>query len=406
MATTNELLSREALARVLQSLLATELAKIRRRTSPLAVLNHGLDGLWGDDTAMLDVGPGSLACDSMEIMWLAAAANEMFHLHERGGEAALLSATNFGSWLDRVIAAWRGGVTNITFTTSGSSGAAKQCTHTFSHLQTEARYLADLFAARRRIVAMAPAHHIYGFLFTAVLPDLLGIAVLTSDQTTAPSAVLQPGDLVVSYPDRWFWLDRFVAVWPADIEGVVSTAPCPSDLIASLTANGLAKMTDVYGSSETAGIALRIWPDEAYRLMPHWRFATPIDPIHPAIIHGSGMQTRLMDRIGMRDDDAFKVVGRRDGAVQVGGINVYPDRITALLRDQPNVTDASVRLMRPDEGARLKAFIVPDHATCESALLRDLNTWCGTNLSTVERPKAFTFGSSLPRNAMGKLMDW
>ncbi|WP_158810415.1 AMP-binding protein [Beijerinckia sp. L45] len=404
MVTGTEPISRPALARILQSLLTAELTAVRRRAAPAGVIKTAPGGLWRDGLALLGNECDSLGCDSLEIMWLAGAVNEMFHLHEAGDEMALLSAASFGDWLDRILAAWGAGVAKITFTTSGSTGAPKRCTHSFAHLQTEIGFLGQAFATRQRIVAMAPAHHIYGFLLTAMLPDRLGVAVLNADHAAA--VALQSGDLIVSYPERWAWLNRFIAVWPADVAGIVSTAPCPPGLIAGLAAQGLSSMMEVYGSSDTAGVAVRVWPGDAYRLMPHWRFDAPVDPAHPMLMHSSGLRMPLMDRIALQTDDAFTLAGRRDGALLVGGTNVYPDRIAALLLQRPGIAEASVRLMRFEEGDRLKAFIVPGPGVPEDDIRSDFDRWSAAHLSSVERPRAFTFGTALPRGPTGKLTDW
>ncbi|NNU45045.1 AMP-binding enzyme [Ramlibacter montanisoli] len=69
--------------------------------------------------------------------------------------------------------------------------------------------------------------------------------------------------------------------------------------------------------------------------------------------------------------------------------------------------DAAVRLMRPDEGTRLKAFIVTrPPAPPAPTLLADLQHWIDRELSTPERPKAIRFGAQLPVTPSGKAADW
>ena len=90
----------------------------------------------------------------------------------------------------------------------------------------------------------------------------------------------------------------------------------------------------------------------------------------------------------------------------MGGINVFPARVRQVLLDHPQVTDAQVRLMTPDEGSRLKAFVVPSAGVDPVTLQADLWRWTESRLTAPERPKAFTLGEQLPRNAIGKLSDW
>ncbi|MGI3902792.1 MAG: AMP-binding enzyme [Janthinobacterium lividum] len=400
---TQAILSRASLSRVLRSLLAAELRATRGAGGRWpAVAGHAL---WPDDLAL---GEGGLGCDSLEYMSLGAAANEMFHLHETGSEASLLSAERFGDWLDIIEAAWRGGVSRITVTTSGSNGWPKRCAHTVDYLAAEIDALAARWADRRRIVALVPQHHIYGLLFCALLPDRLGVPVLSAEASGAGAlgAAFRSGDLLVSFPDRWAFLQRSLPTWTNDVWGVTSTAPCPPALSAGLKAAGLAGLTEVYGSSETAGIALRDDPLAPFRLMPQWVFADPFDPAAPVLTHRSGRDVTMMDRISRIGSDTFMLAGRRDGMVQVGGINVSPTEVAERLEARPGVHQAAVRLMRPDEGSRLKAFLVPEPDTDPEELRLSVESWASRTLSTAERPVAIAIGSALPLNAMGKAADW
>jgi 4-coumarate--CoA ligase (photoactive yellow protein activation family) len=341
-------------------------------------------------------------------MLLAAATNEMFHLYEAKEELSLLSAGTFGGWMDIIESAWSSGLDHITFMTSGSTGPAKMCVHQLSHLQTEILYLADVFSSRKRIVALAPAHHIYGFLLTAMLPDQLGLEVVSAEHVDPCGLArsFRKSDLIVSIPDYWQWLNQTSLTWPEEICGVVSTAPCPAPLIRSLMQKGLNDMLEIYGSSETSGIGVRAWPDNSYRLMPHWRRGHSNDPEQTDLIHASGIQVRLMDRIEFLEDGSFLLAGRRDGAVQVGGMNVYPARIASLLLARPGVAKVAVRLMRPEEGVRLKAFIVPIPGASVEDVRGDLEKWIEKYLNVVERPKAMKFGLMLPIISPGEALDW
>lgn len=393
---------RRALSRLLQDLIAVELAAARGRQGQR---EPSRPVTWSDDL-YLDDEPGGLGADSLERLWLSSAVTAMFHLHANGLGTSLHREPRFGAWLDTVQAAWNAKQARVTFTTSGSTGRPKRCTHDLSHLHTEVAFLARRFADRRRIVALAPAHHIYGCLFTVLLPSRLGIEVLDATNLSAGSLqhALRPGDLVVSFPERWQWLERSLPDWPADVQGVVSTAPCPPGLLAALLDRGLDGMTEVYGSSETAGIATRVWPESRYTLMPHWAFADPLDPERPTIRHSSGEIYALVDRVERFDKRGFALAGRLDGMVQVGGVNVDPAAVAAALETLPGVAAAAVRLMAPGEGTRLKAFVVP--AGEALGLRAEIEDWLRATLAPAQRPTSLTFGPTLPVGALGKPADW
>ena len=194
------------------------------------------------------------------------------------------------------------------------------------------------------------------------------------------------------------------------MDGVTYTAPCPDALAQSLEKIGLGRLTQVYGSFETAGIGTRTAAADAFRLMPFWeRDAGDADDGQHLLRNVADESTgshRIPDRLEWLDEHRFCIVGRLDDAVQVGGTNVYPARVRQVLLDHPQVTDAQVRLMTPEEGSRLKAFGVPSASVDPVALQADLWRWTESRPTSPERPKAFTVGELLHRNAMGKLSDW
>ncbi len=397
-------LSRRALTRVLRSLLLAELRAARgRREAYIAAPSLPVD--WPDD---LPLGEGGLGCDSLDLLSLAAAVNEMFHLHEVGTERNLLEARHVGDWLDGIEAAWRGGVSQLTFATSGSTGRPKRCVQPMAHLATEIDALVARWPDRGRVLALAPAHHIYGFIFTALLPDRLAVPcrLVAEVSPAALAADIRSDDLVVSFPERWAYLARSLPAWPAGLEGVVSTAPCDPDLLADLADRGLSRMTEVYGSSETAGIAWRDAPEQPYDLMPQWRFAEPHDDDAPTLVHAAGTTHALMDRIVRAGHRSFRLDGRRDGMVQVGGVNVSPTAVAERLRRRPGVRHALVRLMRVEEGRRLKAYLVPKPDVDGLALCEGVAAWAAAYLSAAERPGAFTSGEAPSADVPVETFDW
>jgi 4-coumarate--CoA ligase (photoactive yellow protein activation family) len=399
-------LTRPALARVLESKLRAEITVSWGRMRQAAACFP--PSPWGEDLRLFGEGSGpGLDCDSLERLWLAGAVNEMFHVYDLGTEGDLLKSGRFGHWLDVVQQALS---TNrlVTFVTSGSTGEPKRCVHQLAHLKSETAALADLFSDRARIISTVPAHHIYGFLLTAMLPERLGARVLDAAATSLSelASSLRSSDLIVSFPDHWRYLERSLARVPEDVMGTTSTAPCPRWLIEALITKGFSNMVEIYGSSETAGIGTRAWPSAAYSLLPHWRREQG-EAGETILVHAAGHRVVPMDNLVFEDQCRFSIEGRVDHAVQVGGINVHPAAVARRLAEHPLVAEAAVRPMRPDEGNRLKAFIVlVDRAPDEEDAHRSVSDWIESNLTTAERPKMLTFGPALPRSPLGKLADW
>jgi len=393
-----------------------------------------------------------LGADSLDLMALASVLETVLHLGRPTAEfeGALLADTRLCAWLAQARAGLDAGGGVLTFRTSGSSGAPKPCTHALAALWQETAALESLFPGRRRIVSLVPSHHIYGFLFTVLLPRRLGLSAhdVLDLRGFAPGALarqLRPGDLVVGFPDFWRGFADAGVVAPSDsatapderasalqdVVGVSSTAPCPDAVARGAVDAGLARLVQVYGSSETAGVGWRDSPDVDYTLLPYWSRAHEGD--HPNGEHAKGEYPKgahpkgehlarsmadgqrrtypLQDRLDWSGANRFRPAGRVDQAVQVGGVNVFPAYVADVLKLHPQVADASVRLMRADEGHRLKAFVVarapaPQPTPELEALRAQLHAWLGERLSAAECPAAISFGPALPRGASGKLADW
>ena len=151
--------------------------------------------------------------------------------------------------------------------------------------------------------------------------------------------------------------------------------------------------------SETAGVGWRDDPAYPYTLLPGWRRDDD------GLLKGQ-RPVQLPDLLGWEDDERFRLLGRRDSAVQVGGFNVVPEEVCAALLRHPAVADAAVRPMRPEEGDRLKAFVVPAAAADPDELSAALRRFAVATLTPAQRPGAYSFGPALPRTELGKLADW
>lgn len=393
----------QALQRFICNLVASELAALR----PGGAALPGFP--WEAGMHLVD----DLGADSLELLAIATALAESLHMQESGFEDYLLARANIGDWVRIAQASLQHFSATLTFRTSGSTGQPKPCRHPLPLLAQEIDELAALFRDRRRILSAVPSHHIYGFLFTILLPHALGIDAsqvidLRGSSPARLARELQDGDLVIGHPEFWRAAARLMGQVPAGVIGVTSTAPCPAEVIRTLEQAGMRRLIQVYGSSETAGIAWRDSATSPYRLFGHWKRSEQQE--HQLIrMLPDGQETAYscQDLLQWTAPREFTPAGRLDNAVQVGGINVFPARIREVLLQHEDVADAAVRLMRPEEGSRLKAFIVPKASGIDQAGLQlRLHTWVAQQLTTAERPKAFTFGEHLPKGGMGKDADW
>jgi long-chain acyl-CoA synthetase len=393
---------RPALRRFVLALVKTELGRLRPDGAGLA------SPPWDDSLRIDEQG---LGLDSLERLSVASVVTEALHLHESGLEDLLLARRQLGEWLDITREALQHFDARITFRTSGTAGEPKRCTHLLSDLQEEVVFLAELVGDTRRVLTAVPADHLYGFLFTVMLPGLLQARPETTDvRQSTPQAIqqnLRSGDLLISHPVHWALMARYATGITTGVTGVSSTSACPDNVARTLSAIGLSRLLQVYGSSETGGVGWRDSLSEPYQLLPHWtRDTTDSSRLLRGSIALRPRQFEVPDYLNWHDKRSFVVGARRDAAVKIAGINVYLESVRRVLLNHPQVADAAVRLTTSEGGDRLKAFIVAKVGEDPSDLGAALMRWVNSKLTVPERPRSFTVGAALPISACGKLCDW
>ncbi len=384
--------SREALFRIVAALVADELGA-RRGGAIDPAESRG----WTEATTIDEDG---LGVDSLARLELVARVAGFFHMPETGAEDYLLVHRSLGDWAEIVGESLKRYAARVTFQTSGSTGAPKRIAHEWADLDAEAEAAAAALPGVRRVLALAPPHHIYGFLWTVLLPQAAGAAVCDL-RGLAPGAALReagPGDLIVATPFLWDLALRSGGDARGAI-GLTSTAPAPARLWDAARAGGVARLLEIYGSTETGGLGWRDAADSPFGPAPH--LLRDGETLRRA---RDGVALAPPDDLAWTADGRFRPAGRRDGAVQVGGVNVWPERVAAVLAEHPLAAECAVRL--DHETARLKAFVRPAAEADPAALQAALSRFAAERLTPPERPTRFDVGPALPRTETGKLRDW
>ena len=389
-----------------------------------------------DYAQQLDWGARGLALDSLARMQLATAGATWCNAYDSGLEDLFLAKHSVDDWAVVMHRARVEGSRHFTFSTSGSTGARKHIRHREENLADEARVWAKVLCESnlrsprgsaapipvKRVVLLCPTHHIYGFIWGVLLPQVLGVPVIDADLACLPG--LKSGDLIVAVPDQWAWLAESAQLWPAGVQGISSTAPLQDAVHKALTTprvrsvnlypasdlpeQALTRLFQIYGSTETAGLAYRTAPDEPYSLAPQ-RTRSEAGGIALTLPDGLVVSLDLQDELQWLCDAAsspgFYVLRRSDLSVQVGGHNVSPEWVADQLRRHPAVRQANVRLSTLAKPPRLKAFVVlngPDSAyQCQA-----VEQWAADTLPWYANFSSITYGEAIPANAIGKPSDW
>lgn len=390
------MIQRDAALRLCKAVLFDELTRLapdRARRMPPA--------LWTAETRLDEEG---LGFDSLARIEVISAMNARFALHRTGVEDYMYVHPELGIWSELLTTHFSMVAPDvpIAFHTSGSTGTPKVLHHPLNLLveEMDAQAVQSIPQGIRRIVSLVPPHHIYGFLFTVLLPARLELPVLdlSGKGPGALSREIRAGDLVVGTPHLYGHVLPLLSGIDGVAHALTSTAPAPASLWEDVAQAGLASLTEIYGSSETGGVGFRAQANAPFRLLSY------LDPGNPPLRDGQPID--LQDNLSWEDARVFRVTGRRDKAVQVAGHNVSLQAVRIALEADPDVTEAQVRLQTGSEGDRLKAFVVPrdgvDPGTLEDRLRRRMEA----EHAPAARPASYRFGAAIPRNAMGKVVDW
>ncbi len=123
-----------------------------------------------------------------------------------------------------------------------------------------------------------------------------------------------------------------------------------------------------------------------------------------AVLDGDGW-FRTGD-LATRDAEGYvSIIDRKKDMILVGGLNVYPKEVEAVLHEHPAVRECAVT-GAPDErkGETVVAWVVPaDGRAPGDALADELRGYCLDELAAYKHPRVVRFLDALPRTASGKV---
>jgi acyl-CoA synthetase (AMP-forming)/AMP-acid ligase II/3-hydroxymyristoyl/3-hydroxydecanoyl-(acyl carrier protein) dehydratase len=307
--------------------------------------------------------------------------------------------------------------------TSGSTGAPQAIPKKLSQIASEVATLEALFggiAGTADVVATVSHQHIYGLLFKVLWP-LAAARPIYARSLVFPEELAQAcaaqDCILVSSPAHLKRLPES-PVWAAAahrIRAVFSSGgPLPLDVVRATEALLAHVPIEVYGSSETGGVAWRqrfSGADESWAVLPgvDWR----IDPDDEVLALRSphlpdANWFRTADRAQPAGANRFLLGGRVDRIVKLEEKRISLDLIEAQLARSALVAESRILLVggRRD---KLVAFVVPStegRHTLTASGKHVLNSLLREHLApAVERialPRSWRYLDALPVNAQGK----
>ena len=311
--------------------------------------------------------------------------------------------------------------TRLVVFTSGSTGDATAIDKRLSQLAREVEALQATFGAALgdSVVHGTVSHqHIYGLLFRVLWPLASGraIAPRVFFHEEIVAALDRPALLVSSpahlkrMPDSLDWSNARIHLRAVFSSGgaLLQDAAATASRLLGVTP------TEIYGSSETGGIAWRQWHDNApvWHALPDvdWRIVD--DHLEISSPHLPTRQWwRSEDRAESDGRNGFRLKGRADRIVKIEERRVSLGALERQLLAMPEVAEARV-LVLPETRTQLAAVIVPSAAGAAQlaadgrrVFARVLHDALASGQDAVARPRRWRFVDALPMNAQGKVRE-
>lgn len=309
--------------------------------------------------------------------------------------------------------------TRILMYTSGSTGKPKAVPQRMTEFEADNAFIISKWAEEftsRKLVTTVSQHHIYGFLFGSSLPFTLGVPFRRTR---------------ITYPEEFEKLDDekyIIIATPAFLKRTIeieeklslrdpwiftSGGACTPE-VASRTEQvfGFCPL-EVYGSTETSGIAYRQQNKDGLKFTP---FANAklwlgddgcLRIISPYIKDPAGFATA--DLAEFFDDGRFLLKGRSDSIVKIEEKRISMTEVENRLLESGMVSDVKVVALQNDVRQYLAAAVVlnaqgrQNFADTEKYLI---NRWFHDYLmqffENVVVPKKWRFVDSLPVDVQGK----
>jgi len=320
---------------------------------------------------------------------------EFFNILDEDKLNSLLASPNIDAIADLCANAMNEDGAIITFYTSGSVSKPKKVTHALSALIREAKDWMHVLPSFYHIVSTVPSKHIYGFIWTVVLPKIACVSAATVHKMMVHNLDISRSTLMISVPAMVDLINRLPETSKSNTHLVLSTAPLNFDILQHLHNNEYKSALQIYGSTETGGIGSRTGDSLEYSLR------RSLNTVDGKVFSEDGC-LEVQDKLVFNSDCSFKLEGRLDSKIQINGYNVCPDDIKYQVSQIPEVNDVSVRIIQSNINKEVKLYIALDNVGKRSKVMDSLAQKLGSIVSLHN----VKFGHQVPRNEMGKLCDW
>ena len=377
-------ISNAQIARIVGAAIADELSRGFNRHFDFMTIAS-----WDEETAL---GEGGIGMSQPERTACAARLTAFFGMNEASLNDCC-NAERVSDWARVIERCVREHMTQFSFKSAARTEEACAHEHNADCVFQDAAAAANLLAGRRRLLSLVAPHSLLGFTLTILSPNLLQIPSIDGRGLTADflAESLSYGDVLIATPTLWRYMMQEKLQAPDNTMAVSFGEPMTSGLASDMRKAGFGVLREFYGSTEAGLIGWRDSPSDSFVLFDHWLHDDEM--LLRLAPSGARLPQNSVDYIDWTDDRGFRLGGRRDGAVQIAAVNVFPDDVARRLEAAPVVESCRIRVGRRGDGANslIAHIILKDGKTPSDSVARSIDAWCRAHLRQQERPRIYQF---------------
>ncbi len=329
--------------------------------------------------------------------------------------------------------------------TSGTSGEPKGVCLTHRNLHGNAVAVIEhlRITPDHRLLGVLPTFHVFGLNTLVFLPVLLGTSVRCvprfSPQEACRAVAAGEADLLLAVPSMYAAMARLRSIEPRDFRNVFLAVSggeaLPRQIYDAARERMGLTLLEGYGLTETSPvISVDLpWAHKVGTVGPPLKevevrildgLGRPVAPGQdgelsvrsPFVMKGyynrPGQTAAVIDADGWfrtgdivrQDADGhMRITGRARALMIVGGENVYPREVEAVLEQHPDVRECAViGVPAGPRGEEVTAFVsLQEGAAADEIALR---SFCRRHLAGFKVPRRIVIGADLPRGPTGKIL--
>ncbi|WP_417327979.1 AMP-binding protein [Halarcobacter sp.] len=306
---------------------------------------------------------------------------------------------------------------SMMFFTSGSTGNPIGALKTKKHLEEEVQVLTKLFEKReiKKVILTVPFIHIYGMLFGLLYPLLNDIDIVLKEHFLPNDLLnlIDENSLVVTTPLYIKALNKISQ--EKDLSKatfVSSTGPLDSQNAKEFSEKFNTDVMQIFGSTETGGIAYKLNDEILWTPMPKVEIQTNeqnelkvLSPFVSTTIYENSFKDingvmQTFDYIE-KENEKFKLVGRSSQILKIAGKRYSTIQIENILEEEDEINKALVFVSSDNDSLRGEVLDITLESSKEFTA-REIKKILQSKLSNLKFSLSLKHVDKIPTSSVGK----